>query len=115
MDKYLQKKLYDNDGAVKLLETKKGLCRDYSNLTTALLRAVKIEAKTVIGQAGITGNMYGHAWNEVKVGHKWFSIDTTWDAGVIRNKEFVPKFSQKYFDMNQNEFNKTHVKTSDVY
>jgi len=115
MEKYKQGKFYDNEGAVKALETKKGLCRDYSNLTTALLRAVGIEARTVIGQAATNGSWYGHAWTEAKVGDRWISMDTTWDAGNIKNGGFVPKFSEKYFDMAQTEFDKTHKKTMDVY
>lgn len=115
IEKYRQNKLYDNEGALKALTTRQGLCRDYSNLTTALCRTIGIEAKTVIGQAGQNGKFYGHAWNEVKVGKRWISMDTTWDAGTVSNNKFTPRFSTKYFDMDPKEFNKTHVKAQDLY
>ncbi len=115
MEKYKQNRVYDNEGAVKALQTRKGLCRDYSNLTTALFRAIGIEARTVIGEAFTNGRWYGHAWNEVKIGDKWISMDTTWDAGVVTDNKFVPKFSRQYFDPAQKEFDKTHRKTQEVY
>lgn len=108
MEKYNQQKFFDNEGAVKALQTKKGLCRDYSNLTTALCRAAGIEAKTVTGEAGIGSNWGGHAWNQVKVDNRWINLDTVWDAGSVRNNKFVSRFSQTYFDPAAETFNKTH-------
>ena len=99
MDKFRRGEFYDNEGAVKALQTKKGLCRDYANLVTALVRAEGIEARTVIGQAGTDGNWYGHAWNEVKIGGRWISMDAVW----------------KVFDQDNSIFGKTHIKAQEVY
>lgn len=99
MEKFNKKQFYDNEGAVKTLQTKKGLCRDYTGLTNALSRAVGIEARTVIGQALSGGAWSGHAWSEVKVGDRWISIDTTWNV----------------FDPAPATFSNTHRKVQDVY
>ncbi len=113
--KYKAGRFYDNEGAVKALNSKTGLCRDYSNLTAALLRAVGIEAKTVTGEAGNSGSWYGHAWNEAKVGGRWISLDTTWDAGYVRGSSFISRYSSKYFDQEAGLFNRTHKKAADAF
>ncbi len=115
MDKYLANQFYDNDGAAKALGTQKGLCRDYSNLLTAMCRALGMEAKTIIGEAGGAGSWYGHAWNEVKVNGKWINIDTVWDSGYIVKNKFVARYSETYFNTAAEVFNQTHRKTMDVY
>ncbi len=113
--KYQLNQVYDNEGAVKALKTKKGLCRDYANLVTALLRATGIEAKTVLGQAGTAGNLYGHAWNEAKVNGRWLTMDATWDAGTIKNNKFIQKSTKKYFDLSAQIFGASHQKTTDLF
>jgi len=99
MDKFRRGEFYDNDGAVKALQTQKGLCRDYANLVTAMCRAEGIEARTVIGEAGTGGTWYGHAWNEVRIGDRWVTMDTVW----------------KVFDQDAGVFGTTHKKTQEVY
>ncbi len=84
---------------MKALRTRKGLCRDYANLTTAMCRALGLEARTVIGLAGAGSTSSGHAWNEVKVGNRWVSMDAVW----------------KCFDPSAGEFQETHRKTQEVY
>ncbi len=99
MDKFRRGEFYDNDGAVTALQTKKGLCRDYANLVTAMCRAEGIEARTVLGEAGTGGTWYGHAWNEVRIGDRWVSMDAVW----------------KVFDQDTGIFETTHKKTQEVY
>ncbi|WP_418790597.1 transglutaminase-like domain-containing protein [Phosphitispora sp. TUW77] len=99
MDKFRRGEFYDNDGAVKALQTQKGLCRDYANLVTAMCRAEGLEARTVIGEAGIGTAKYGHAWNEVRIGDRWVSMDAVW----------------KVFDQDAEIFGNTHKKIQEVY
>ncbi len=115
IERYNANKVYDNEGAVKALQIKKGLCRDYSNLITALARAIGLEARTVIGEANGGGKWYGHAWNEVKAGGRWISMDATWAAGKVKGDKFIPQFSRKYFDLSPEIFNQTHRETQPAY
>lgn len=113
--KYTAKEFYDNQGAVQTLRNKKGLCRDYANLVTALLRASGLEARTVLGKAGGNGNWYDHAWNEALVGGRWVALDATWDAGNLKNGQFTNKFSRKYFDMSGDLLVTSHKSGEEVY
>lgn len=60
------------------IETKTGICHDYSVLTAAMLRSVDIPTKLIMGyKSDITSY---HAWNEVYLNGKWEIIDTTYDS-----------------------------------
>ena len=98
--------------ASKTLTTLTGICRDYSFLFAAMARAAGIETKVVYGDASTTA--WGtalHAWNESFVDGKWISIDTTWDAGFIRNNAFVSSPTSKYFNPEASVFAATHKPT----
>lgn len=115
VDRYRQNKIYEIRGAVETLRSRKGLCRDYSNLTTALLRAAGIEARTVIGKAKVEGKWVGHAWTEAKIADRWVFLDTTWDAGSIKNGKFISRFSRQYFDRPAAKLAETHLKIEETY
>lgn len=76
-------------GANYLLETGRGVCHDYAELTKAMLTALGIEATyekgEVIPEAGETEL---HAWNRVLIGETWYALDTTWGAGFILEDGF---------------------------
>lgn len=114
-DKYRKNRIYEIPGSVETLRSRKGLCRDYANLTTALLRAAGIEARTVIGQAKAEGKWVGHAWTEAKIADRWVSLDTTWDAGSVKKGRFVSRFSLQYFDKPAAKLAETHRKTEETY
>ncbi len=60
------------------LESKKGICYDYSALFASMLRSQGIPTKLV---KGYTDTVEGyHAWNEVFIHGEWVVIDTTFDA-----------------------------------
>lgn len=59
----------------EVIETKKGICFDYSALYAAMLRAQDIPVRLVIGYVQ-PENLY-HAWNQVYVDGKWVWKDTT--------------------------------------
>lgn len=91
-----------------------GICRDYAFVVAALARAAGLEAKVVYGQvAGTDGwEPQLHAWNEVLADGRWVSLDATWDAGYIRDNQFVAAPSTKYFDPDAKVFAKTHQVSS---
>ncbi|MDQ0196670.1 transglutaminase-like domain-containing protein [Paenibacillus wynnii] len=78
------------------ITNKKGICYDYSSLFAAMLRSVDIPAKLVMGNTSYVTEY--HAWNEVLLNGKWVTIDTTVDAGLIKNKKTAEliKSSSKY-------------------
>lgn len=99
--------------ASEVLRARKGLCRDYAMLTAALARAAGLPARVVYGQAGSNpgwDDQY-HAWNEFLIDGHWVSLDTTWDAGYIKNGAFVRAQTDKYLIPTAGEFQKTHTAT----
>ncbi|TCX48561.1 transglutaminase-like domain-containing protein [Dehalobacter sp. 14DCB1] len=100
--------------ATDVIRSKKGTCRDYSFAFTALARAAGVQTRVVYGDAWSSSQQAyeKHAWNEALVDGEWISIDTTWDAGYIKNKKFVTASTTKYLNMDAGTFAKTHKNTS---
>ena len=100
--------------ATDIMARKKGTCRDYSFVFASLARAAGIPTRVVYGEAwnNVLKSYEKHAWNEAFVDGKWISIDTTWDAGYIKDKKFVIASNDKYFNMDKQSFAKTHKVTS---
>ncbi|MDC0201773.1 transglutaminase-like domain-containing protein [Flavobacteriales bacterium] len=67
----------------QIIESKKGVCSDKAYLFNVLSRTLGIPCKEVSGMAFIPepdNNFWGaHAWNEVLINNKWYSIDPTWN------------------------------------
>lgn len=92
--------------AITTLNTKKGVCDGYTNLTCALLRAAGIPAQYYISLD------CKHAWSGAYISSKkrWVVLDTTWDSD---NKYYNGKYntgsiSQVYFDPDLHTFSKDH-------
>jgi hypothetical protein len=62
---------------VTLLETRRGDCTEYAQLTIALLRALGIPARMRSGLAGEGSLLVAHAWVEFHDGTAWHEIDPT--------------------------------------
>lgn len=85
---------------------KKAVCQGYAKSFQLLMNYAGIESIYAIGYAqGV-----GHAWNLVKLGDRWYGVDTTWDdvghdtasyggSGIIYN----------YFNLSTSMFSKGHV------
>ncbi|MQL53262.1 hypothetical protein GFC01_13550 [Desulfofundulus thermobenzoicus] len=81
---------YDNSysiyEALPTLHARKGVCNGFSLLLAAMMRAGGIPAKYVCGAAdGTFGwprlpEKTNHAWNEIYIDGKWYSVDVTWDS-----------------------------------
>lgn len=108
VEKFMNSTFRPDDGAVKTLATRKGVCQDYAYLTAALLRAVGIKARIASGEANGYGGWGGHAWTEAWVGDRWLTIDTTWDAGYIDGIRFHWAFKTKYYDPDPQVFAQDH-------
>ena len=66
-----------------IIESKKGVCADKSYLFNVLARCLEIPCKEVVGLAYGGGEWGRHAWNEVLINNKWYSIDPTWNAWQV--------------------------------
>ncbi len=62
--------------AVEVLKSKRGVCRDYAILFTALARAAGIPTRLAAGLVYMNGAFYYHVWAESFVG-SWFAFDPT--------------------------------------
>jgi len=88
-----------------------GLCGNYAGVTTDLMRAAGIPAKTVSGSVTDGGVAAGHDWTEVFVDGRWLFMDSTLDS---KNSYLDGKFSNKvkctqtYFDTSLAEWSTTH-------
>ena len=98
--------------AATTLNTKKGVCDGYANLTCALLRAAGIPSQKHGGIAYSGGGRGPHAWNVayIKEQNRWILIDTTWDTFNRYSKGKFIKGSQRqtYFDMDLRTFSEDH-------
>ncbi|MEE9255065.1 MAG: transglutaminase-like domain-containing protein [Pseudomonadales bacterium] len=65
-----------------IVEKREGDCTEYAELFTTLARAIGLPARTVSGLVyrDEEGDpLVLHAWNEVVIDGKWFSVDPTWN------------------------------------
>jgi transglutaminase-like putative cysteine protease len=63
--------------ALETLSRKYGVCRDLAQLGIALCRSLCIPARMVVGYLHALDPMDMHAWFEVYVGHRWYTLDPT--------------------------------------
>jgi transglutaminase-like putative cysteine protease len=74
--------------ALETAKLNEGDCTEFALLTTALCRAAHIPARVVTGIAYLpfSGNFYYHAWTQVFIEGKWYSVDAAlrmFDPGHI--------------------------------
>lgn len=103
-----------DDSALKTLQLGTGVCQDYAYLALAILRAGGMEARYIAGTAGSGFNFARHAWVEVNVDGEWLTMDPTWGAGYVSEDDFVPRYTEDYFEPNEEAF-KTHTRTGVEY
>ncbi len=63
--------------ALATLKGRRGDCNEHAALFAALARAAGIPTRIVAGVVYAGDAFYYHAWNEVCVGDRWISVDTT--------------------------------------
>lgn len=115
VEKYENSSFQWDDSALKTLEMKTGVCQDYAYLAAALLRASDIEARFVTGLAGTGFLRDNHAWIEANIDGIWLVMDPTWGAGYVEKHRFIAKYSDQYFDPDETEFKKTHLRRGVEY
>ena len=79
--KYDYEHLYDDDyflmyTAYAALINRASVCQGYAVLLYRLALRMGIDCRVITGR----GNGGGHAWNIVKMGDRYYNLDSTWDA-----------------------------------
>lgn len=83
---------------------KTAVCDGYAHAFDMIMKKLKIKSKFVAGRAG--GG--GHAWNMVKLGGKWYHVDTTFDDPVVNNSNKNTKPYYTYFLKSSSVMKKSH-------
>ena len=63
--------------ALDVLQTRTGVCRDFTHVAMALCRNLDIPARMVVGYLHDLKPMDLHAWFEAYVGGRWYTFDPT--------------------------------------
>ena len=111
---------HNDASALATLDSRKGVCQGYTNLSIALLRAIgipamQIECSTQTSRLVRNGDMENHhVFTAVYVDAKWIFMDVTWDSdNYCLNGERKYRtglgVSHKYFDMDINLLSSTHI------
>ena len=66
---------YSTTTALDILQTKVGVCRDFTHLAISLCRSINIPSRMVVGYVKDLKFMDLHAWFEVFLGGKWYTFD----------------------------------------
>ena len=99
-----------------ILKRRQAVCFGYASLFTALCKELNIEAHVVSGYSQGTSTMDttslapDHAWNVVKVDHRWHLLDATWGRAAIKNDpNYLTEPSNDYFIIAPKKFILTHL------
>ncbi len=85
--------------ANEVLDSKEGLCRDYTALTATLMRAAGIPCRLISGVMYVDGAFFYHAWVEAWTGQAWMPYDATLaenQIGANRIKLAQGRFEDAY-------------------
>ena len=83
-----------------------GVCQGYTEAMDRLLKACGIESTMVTGYANNGTGWIGHAWNIVKIGGKYYHLDTTWDDPIMSDGSNRIRYS--YFNITDEQISKNH-------
>ena len=106
------RKIYDDQTAESVFQSKKGVGTGYTNLYKYLCNQLELPCEIVTGYS----KNYGfdnhdnasfdtdHVWNAVQIDHYWYLIEPTWGAGFITDQKiFKSKLISYYFCPRPNE------------
>jgi transglutaminase/protease-like cytokinesis protein 3 len=98
-ESYLAGKSPPDDPAA-VFSTRKSVCAGYAKLFNAMATTAGFKSRIVSGRArsiALTEADEAHAWNIVELDGRERLIDVTWDAGHLKDRAFVQKYSTDYF------------------
>lgn len=89
------------------------VCSGYADILRNTLLYKGVEAKFI---KGVRSNGVGHAWNQVKIGERWFNVDLTWDRNTVVELDDVPidvlKTDKEFEDHNEYNIERTTTEMS---
>ncbi|MEO0311246.1 MAG: hypothetical protein RIQ89_903 [Bacteroidota bacterium] len=99
------------EDSAKILQTRRGVCEDYSKLFKHLCNKAGIQMEVVTGMVNIFGEIpkEGHAWNAGFVNGQWKLYDVTWAAGYVAGNKFTFSYNEFYFDTPPDSFVLNHL------
>ncbi len=85
------------------------VCQGYAQLTYKMLMEAGVKCYVITGKANNGRQTQNHAWNMVRVGNKWYYLDTTWDdptgSGDILRYD--------YFLVGKSQFEQNHAASTE--
>jgi hypothetical protein len=94
-----------------ILQTRKGVCSDYTEIFNDLANKVGIKSVIISGytkQNGIIDTI-SHAWCAAKINNNWYLFDPTWGSGFANNGRFFKKIDNSYFKVNPSQSISSHI------
>ncbi len=89
-----------------VFRNKKGVCDAFSTILQALCQGLQLECVKIGGYTKGYGYQSGksilrradHAWNAIRIDHRWYLVDSTWGAGYIDStKQYQKRLNPHYF------------------
>lgn len=95
----------------EILMTRKGVCRDFTNLYSEIANKVGIKTHIIKGYTRKKKlvNYDMHSWCASMIDSTWCLIDPTWGSGSIKNNLYFKEINNDYFMMRPERFIKTHI------
>ena len=81
----------------------KALCEGYSKAFMYLAQSMGYECVCIVGKA----NGGAHMWNMVKIGNRWYHVDTTFDDPIMSDGSRVVRHT--YFLVSDSAIKRTHT------
>lgn len=87
----------------------KAVCDGYSKAFLKMAERAGFEAIRVTGYAyPSAGTVEAHAWNQIRLGGKWYNVDVTWDDPVTSGNYQGDNISYKYLLVPDSQFYTNH-------
>lgn len=85
------------------------VCQGYAQLTYKMLMEAGVKCYVITGKANNGRQTQNHAWNMVKIGKKWYYLDTTWDDPTSSTD--ILRYD--YFLVGKNQFEQNHAASTE--
>ncbi|MFE3846396.1 transglutaminase domain-containing protein [Flavobacterium sp. LB3P45] len=94
-----------------ILQTRKGVCGDYTEIFNDLAKKVGVKSVIISGYTKQNGviDTISHAWCAAKINNKWYLFDPTWGSGYANNGRFFKKIDNSYFKVNPLQSISSHI------